>query len=358
MQIPPKVAIIENYDENVDEVNVQNETKIIKIKELKNVYFTLKEQTEEIMRYKKMQEEKSHNLYENIDYKNIKRDRYTVQSITSIEDNILISAYKKNNFSRLYIYNRKTAKYEGKIILDIKSHVGGISYDKNNGILYVTASNGEVKTYDYKVIEKLDILPYDYTIDFSDTVKFLAEMNLEIKNEINVKNINKKAKTSTIYFYDNKIYVGTFNPVNHGFLYCYKVKYDEQNKSIRIEEKPHEYQIGARVQGIAITEFNHKKYLVCTQSIGFTKSVFLLYTIESNQLNFEGRYYLDEPGLEGITIDEHGEIVGVFEHNDRNPIVINISELINLVSDSILDYIPGNGLAALIGGKIYQLTHR
>ena len=34
MQIPPKVAIIENYDENVDEVNVQNETKIIKIKEL------------------------------------------------------------------------------------------------------------------------------------------------------------------------------------------------------------------------------------------------------------------------------------------------------------------------------------
>ena len=63
-----------------------------------------------------------------MNYQNIIEDKYTPQGLTIIEDNYFISAYKKHSPSRIYIYNKD--KCLGKIILDNKAHVGGISYLK------------------------------------------------------------------------------------------------------------------------------------------------------------------------------------------------------------------------------------
>ena len=37
----------------------------------------------------------------NIDYSNIKKDKYVVQGLTIIDNLFFISAYKKNNYSRI-----------------------------------------------------------------------------------------------------------------------------------------------------------------------------------------------------------------------------------------------------------------
>ena len=300
--------------------------------------------------------------YSRIKYYNIKSDRYVLQSITSVENKVLISAYKKHNYSRIYIYDLENSIYEGMIILDNKAHVGGISYDKDRHILYITGSNGEINSYDYNVINNLEKnCKYGYVIDFSDNVSLPNEKLLEIKinNNINIKNIDETAEASTLYYYNDRLYVGTFNPTDNGYLYSYKVDYDSVNKQINIiDEHTKKYRIGARIQGIALTSYMGKEYLVCTQSIGITKSVFLLYEMYEDGLVFLGRKYLDDIGLEGITIDDKGYIVGIFENNKRNAVVVNIGELIREVSDSWLDYIPGNGIAALIGGEVYKLTHK
>ena len=228
--------------------------------------------------------------------------------------------------------------------------------------MFVTGSNGEINTYDYGVIEELN-RKYKgvYTIDFSDNVSLVNEDKIEItiSNDINVKNMDPESEASTIYYYNNKLYVATFNPVAHGNLFSFPVHYNKKHKKLYINNKNiTKYKIGARVQGIGLISWKGKEYLICTQSIGITKSEFLVYEVNDKELTFLGRKYLDEIGLEGITIDENGYIVGIFENSSRGVIVIKISELLNQVSDSWLDYNPGNEFAAWIGGEVYKLKHK
>ena len=336
-----------------------SEEKIKTIQIIKNTLIDLKMGMSYMDRVNKLKEYKN---YDSLTYNNIREDKYIVQSITSIEDKMLISAYRKNENSRIYIYDLKTGELEGKIILDNKAHVGGISYDKKNKILFVTGSNGEINTYDFSIIDELNS-KYDreYTINFSDEVELPNEKKVEIKiaNNINIRDLDANAEASTIYYYNNRLYVATFDPVDKGKLYSYPVYYDNRKKELIIADNTiTNYKIGPRIQGIGITSYNDIDYLVCTQSIGITKSVFLLYEIKNDGLNFIGRKYLNEMGLEGITIDDKGYIVGIFENNSRGVIVTNIMDLVEQVSDSWLGMNPGNEIVSWIGGEVYKLTHK
>ena len=329
---------------------------IKKIQETRGEYEDLKNKTAELMNSSKYNK----NIYLRIPYSDIKKEKYTVQSITKVDDKILISAYKSKNYSRLYIYDIETASLEGIIILDNKAHVGGISFDHDKDILYITGSNGEVNSYDYSVIRAINKTD-NYVIDLSDSVEKKEEEKLEIKinNNINIRNIDKSVNASTIYYYDNRLYVATFNPTGKGYLYSYKVDYNSENKTVSIiDEHTKKYIVGARIQGIALTKYNNKDYLICSQSIGITYSSFLVYEMTDEELIFVGRTYIDDYGLEGITIDENNNLVGIFEHNDRPILVKSVEELLSEVSDSILDIWPGNELGSYVGGLVYKLTNK
>ncbi len=357
---PVKEVIIKEIDyEDFDfsKMGVTFEyTNLLEIKEVKDKYSKLKEKIEKITSIEVPKDPKP---YMRIPYINIKKDGYTVQSITEIDGKMLISAYKRKHYSRLYIYNIDTYSYEGKIILDNKAHVGGISFDHTNDILYITGSNGEINSYDYKIIRELNN-EKNYTINFSDRVENEEEDQLEIKinNNINVKNLDKYAEASTIYYYNNRLYVATFNPTGKGYLYSYKVNYNKENKSISIiDEHTKKYKIGARVQGIALTNYGNKDYLVCSQSIGIANSSILIYEITEDDLVFVGRTYINDHGLEGIAIDDDNNLVGIFENNPRPIIVLSMKELLDEVSSSLLDVSPGNELSSYLGGVVYRLLH-
>ena len=89
-----------------------------------------------------------------LEYPEIKKEGFTPQGITTVGNNYLVSAYKKGENSKIYIYDKVTKKLTGEIILNNRAHVGGISYDEKNNILYVAGSKGTVNIYDYNKIKK------------------------------------------------------------------------------------------------------------------------------------------------------------------------------------------------------------
>ena len=90
----------------------------------------------------------------NLQYPEIINSNFTPQSITTVGNSYLVSAYKVGEKSRIYIYDKTTNKLTGEIILNNQAHVGGISYDEKNDVLYVSGSKGKVKIYDYRQIKK------------------------------------------------------------------------------------------------------------------------------------------------------------------------------------------------------------
>lgn len=303
-------------------------------------------------------------LYGSVDYSNIEDDGYKPQGFAKKGDLIFISAYQKDELSRVYIYNSETGEYEGKITLNNKAHVGGMGFDEKNNILYITNSKGRVNAYNYSEIEKYFSL---YKEKFPD-----KECNLIIANPkesetsdssliptsvildgtLSVKDNTEKGAASTLYYHDGRVYIGTFDGVNKGQMISYKVSYDSEENQIVIDENATiKYDIPKNTQGIAVTEHNGKQYLVTTQSIGIANSSITVFEIKDDGSTKEiGIKYYDDKGLEGIDIDENGNILGVFENGRNNTLVTNMDDLLdslgihNMIYDATSD----------IGGWIYE----
>ncbi len=217
----------------------------------------------------------------NIDYSNIIKDDYTVQGLTIIDNMFFISAYKKNNLSRIYVYSENG--YLGKIILDNKCHVGGISFDKKNNIIFVTGSAKSISTYNYAKIKKY--IKKNFNLDLNN------HKNLVIKNDLIT-----PFRAATLCIYKGYIYIAKFD-INTSVA---KLKYTFNKKEI-ILKNVHDLGIinnSFCVQGICF----HKNYLYLSSSLGPIKSVISIY---SNNLELISRKIIKQPGIEGIVIKDN-----------------------------------------------------
>lgn len=343
-------------------------------------YNKLKEFNNYILNLLKGDENDSIKWYDQFDCSNISKDGFKIQGVTEVDGKYFISAYnskkcsckddkhKSECMSRIYIYN-KSGICEGKIILDNRAHVGGISYDKNNEILFVSGSKGRVNAYNYELIKDgINKILEDEELDI-DNVCF--DLNDGIYEDIHINNGQKvmedtiKCKTSTLY-YGNYLYAATFDPTSKGEMVKFEVVYNEANNEIEYKQID-KIEIPTQVQGIAITEYNDKKYLVISQSIGFIKSNVLLYELIEEDDNdgdndyddgklkkkYLGKYYEDISGLEGVQINDKGSVVFVSERHEES-IVTSMDEIISKVEKKDDDI--QEGLAA-VGGWVYDITH-
>lgn len=269
-----------------------------------------------------------------LDYKKVYNDGYIPQGVTKIDDKILISAYKENTKSRIYIYDEKTNQYEGILILDNQAHVGGISYDKENKILFVTGNNGQVNTYSYERIEET-ISNYkrlssgkDYTIDFSNFISTdSGECFFKVKSNINI-NVYKgmDSKAATTYYNNGRLYIGSFEGIDDGVLVSYKLSYNKETNTL-ITGDPLICGLPSATQGIAVTDYKGTKYLVTSQSISKTPSMVTLFEITDKGIKGIGRKYLNAFGIEGIHITDDNNIVAIFENGTNEILSTNIDEL-------------------------------
>ncbi len=299
-----------------------------------------------------------------INYGNILLDGYSPQGHAESDDELIISAYDnkflpqftsdegraakanlsnrdyevtKNKNSRLYIYDKGTHQYIGKIVLPTSAHVGGASLDSEHNILYVTDKSGKVKAYNYDAIistlkerGKNEEKP---TIDFSEDG--LDSSLIEIDSDISIRKTlgNKEAKASTCTYHDGALYVATFD--YSGALVKYEIEYNEDG-SITTKGTVLSNELPAAVQGVSFytDPKTGEEYLITCQSYGGkafgfgTSTCLKKYKItDDGKLEFAGQKELKHGFGEGIYCDENGNITVVNELGNTVVHDTNINEL-------------------------------
>lgn len=242
-------------------------------------------------------------------YKNIYDDNYVVQGFTISRDYCMISAYNRFKAkSRIYLYE-KNGVFKKYVELDNSSHVGGITYDYINDIVYVTGAWGKVNAYSYPELICGNIVRYDCDIDMASMISGVVS-------------------AATIYFYDNKLYACTFDGIGRMVIFDLEVS---KNK-IRVVDKKLIENLPAAIQGVCVFKYEEKLYYLFSQSFSRLNSVIKLF---DENFNFLRQVSLKEIGVEGIDFDYTGNICCVFENGISNMKKVHISELISTMKRTL-----------------------
>ena len=243
------------------------------------------------------------------DYSNIITDGFIVQGFCTTDKYYLISAYcslkdNKRN-SRIYFYIKESGDSCGYVVLDNKAHVGGISFDYRNRVLFVTGSKGKINVYRYDSL-----------------IKSLGGNYLEhVDSDINISyDLPGKVSAATINFYDNSLYICICSC--SGVMLKYDLSYVDDK--IIIVNKTLYNCLPPCIQGLVVFNYCGKKYFLVSQSYRRLKSIIKLYDFDNN---FLGQRIIGFRGLEGIDMDSNGNIHGVFEFGSTKSFVLNIKNI-------------------------------
>lgn len=262
-----------------------------------------------------------------------------VQGMTRIGDLVLYASYSKEQSSKILVTDIN-GDYYGDIILPHHSHVGGMSYDEENNILFVSGSSGRVIAIDYqKLKQKLDlrhtVKTTTTTIDDqnSTTLFDLGKYDKACRKNGNFEDriiINTSQKimddidtsvkrTSTLTYHDGYLYVGTFSKNSKGEIAKFKVEYDPLTRNIQYNpiEKVKSIE---KIQGIDFAKYNDREFLLLTQSYGIADSEVHLYEkIPSiDHPMYVGSYQLQNfPGAQGINVSKDGQVIVASEMRDE-----------------------------------------
>ena len=281
---------------------------------------------------------------------------YTAQGYTETDNYKIVSAYKKGSNSRLYYYDKETGEFVGYIELNNKDHVGGITYDPEDKLLFVTGSDGEVNCYDHEAIEQAmattDIDPGNPAIDLNNEQYSGIEIdcNINIEDELGIDD------PATIYYHDGKLYVATYR--NKGDLASYDIKCNRSNDGKISVDGGAIHVISrncpAASQGISIYEKDGKKYIAFARSAQGMKSSIDVYELNDDETlgEMSGSIAIDHKGLEGIKINDDGTVTGIYEYEGATSLDIDIDNVIGNGEKNPRDLLYEDA------GTIWEIKHR
>ena len=179
---------------------------------------------------------------------------YVPQGLCISNDYFFISMYdfKKNSNSIINVYDRN-GNFINSCELYNKAHVGGISIDFKNNLLWIPSFFGNVDAYRLNdIVCKKKANPI-----YKDL--YLGE---------GLRCYDKPFESSISYltYYDNSLYVGNFTLVGKGTIKQYKVDIDKDGV-VRLTEISNFY-VPNLVQGLSFYEKNDKKYMLLSRSCG------------------------------------------------------------------------------------------
>ncbi len=359
-----KIINVENID-NTYELKCDYEKNEVKFSELKKEYYVLKNPTiindDENTNYISSDLNFLNDTIEssNLDYSNIKKDEFTPQGyviISGTYPSILITAYSNNDNSRVYIYNKEKGKYLGYISLNNANHVGGITYDPENDVLFITASNGLINTYDYSVLMQA----LNNGIEIIDEKVVINLANRSDKNQNNNyviidNDIDVLQSAATICYYDNALY-----SIDYG-LNSILVKTDYDIIGSKIISTKNEVIIpedAKCVQGMAFYKNSDNNiYLILSSSSGFLQSKISIYEVDStyNWKCISQKIIKSSKQIEGISVDKYGNISTIYEGDITNSkIVGNVDKMIQCET---YDGNTFNDIGYIISGSLWDLQN-
>lgn len=201
-------------------------------------------------------------LYENItgEYETlddeinfVPRDNYVPQGLTLFNEYVLVSSYdyNKNNNSIICVYD-ENGNLINECMLEHRSHVGGIAYDKKNDLLWVSTYDGYINAYDiYDVLEKDKI--------------FARFKEINVGN--NLPNYMYPWKNSVSYLgmHNDELLVGNFSLSNKGKIKRYYVEKNDNKVTLKYLGY---FKIPNMVQGVTFYNKDNQEYILFSRSFG------------------------------------------------------------------------------------------
>ncbi len=260
-----------------------------------------------------------------------KSNNMVPQGLTTAYDTILISAYnfKGQNNSIIYVLDID-GEIRNTCNLDIISHVGGIYYDKNTDLLWVTGHNGHINAYYIDDILNNEYATHAYDFDVSENLPDFKNSSM------------KEASFLTIN--DNILYVGNFSLKKDGIIKKYKI--NKPDSSINLEYLGN-FKIPNKVQGITFYQYKKEKYIIMSTSFGRkSKSLIKIFKYDENITDYANskipRISQELPPMAEQIITKDNTLLVLFESNsniyDNCPEKSETLSLLNI--DDILTNFP------------------
>lgn len=188
---------------------------------------------------------------EDVNY--VPHNNYVPQGIALVGDYVLTSNfdYYKDKNSIICVID-KDGKLIHKCMLEHDAHVGGIAYDKDNQLLFVTGYSGYVLAYDIN-----DILSKDKVTTKYKSINVGEGLSNYIYPWLN--------SASFISIHNNELLVGNFSLRNTGKVKRYKYSVVEDNIQL---EYVGSFKIPDKVQGITFYKKDNKEYIIFSRSYG------------------------------------------------------------------------------------------
>lgn len=234
----------------------------------------------------------------------------TPQGLAVTEEYLFISAYchTKEHNSVIYMLDRNSHEFIKEIILPDQSHVGGLAYDPENMMLWVSGHENETAFANAFSMQSI----LDYHVDQTKAPLFYMQRAplYTIK------------RNSFMTYNEKHLYAGFFNKKKNGILQKYdleengtlKTEYGGENvkqKNFTISSKqalPAQLgKISSKVQGIAFAD----KYLLMSQSYGVMKSI--LRVFDKDAIGDKGYNFTDENALISFELPDKLEQIYVYD---------------------------------------------
>ena len=191
------------------------------------------------------------------------------QGLTISDDYFFISMYDYYHLSNsmINVYD-KDGNFVNSCELNNKAHVGGISYDNTNDLMWVSSTYGNVDVYRTKdIINKESAKP--------------TYRNLYLGSSLRSYNRLFKTAVSYLSFYNNTLFVGNFTLSEKGTIKQFDISFDE-NRTIHLTEI-NRFKVPNLVQGISFYEKDDNTYMILSRSCGpKVQSVLQIYKYDEN----------------------------------------------------------------------------
>lgn len=212
-------------------------------------------------------------------------DEMVPQGLTFTDDYFLVSAYDyyKNNDSCIIVLDKK-----GNLInvcsLNNKAHVGGISYNRDNNLLWVTGEFGNINVYDFESI-----------INSDNSSPIYSDLDVG-KGLINYRNPFLNS-VSFLTVYDNRLFIGNFSLNNQGFIKEYEIFIDDETNEL-VLNYIRKFAIPDKVQGVSFYSLNNNEYIIFSRSYGRNiSSVLQVYSYDKTIDDYR------DPSLKSVSLE-------------------------------------------------------
>lgn len=223
------------------------------------------------------------------------------QGICEIAPFILVSCYTTDEENSRVLLLNKEGQREKVIYLNNRAHVGGICYDNYHNIVFLCEEKGTVSCY-----------PYSEFINSNLTHKTtfpIANTSLGGNSLIE----DGRLVCSYLTYFENKLYVGSFNKKKNGIVKIYDIKREQNNISLKYIN---EFMVPNKVQGLTFYKEHNNIYLFLSQSYGRKKdSQISAFKYDKNRFDYTNITYSFKtpPMLEQISLNKNNNLLLIFE---------------------------------------------